>query len=169
MGNTISFLENGVQQITATDGNLTGGAPGIMAYGNATADNWAGEDASSGGTATSYSVGGTVSGLSGTVVLQDNGGDDLSLSGNGSFTFATQLAAGAAYNVTVKTSPGRADLPGVQRLGHGGLGQRHQRGGLLRPHTTGTASRMISTGLMAVWGRTGRRPLMAGCRSRRRP
>ena len=30
-----------------------------------------------------YSVGGTVSGLSGSVVLQDNGGDDLSVSGTG--------------------------------------------------------------------------------------
>ena len=52
-----------------------------------------------------YSVGGAVSGLSGTVVLQDNGGDNLSVSRNGGFTFATRLATGAAYNVTVKTSP----------------------------------------------------------------
>ena len=55
--------------------------------------------------AASFSVGGTVSGLSGTVVLQDNGGDDLSLTANGSFTFATKLAGGAAYSVTVKTNP----------------------------------------------------------------
>ena len=46
-----------------------------------------------------------MSGLSGTVVLQDNGGDNLSVSANGGFTFATALASGAAYNVTVKTSP----------------------------------------------------------------
>ena len=46
-----------------------------------------------------------MSGLSGTVVLQDNGGDDLSVSANGAFTFATALASGAAYNVTVKTNP----------------------------------------------------------------
>ena len=52
-----------------------------------------------------YSIGGTVSGLSGTVVLQDNGGDDLSVSRNGAFTFATKLPTGAAYNVTVKTNP----------------------------------------------------------------
>ena len=32
-----------------------------------------------------YSIGGTVSGLSGAVVLQDNGGDDLTVSGNGAF------------------------------------------------------------------------------------
>ena len=52
----------------------------------------------------SYSVGGTVSGLSGTVVLQDNGGDNLSVSANGSFTFATAVAR-RGYNVTVKTNP----------------------------------------------------------------
>ena len=52
-----------------------------------------------------YSVGGSVSGLSGTVVLQDNGGDDLSVSANGSFTFATKLVDAAAYSVTVETNP----------------------------------------------------------------
>ena len=56
-------------------------------------------------TAATYTVGGTVSGLSGTVVLQDNGGDNLSLSATGPFTFATPLATGAAYSVTVKTNP----------------------------------------------------------------
>ena len=60
----------------------------------------------------SYSVGGTVSGLSGTVVLQDNGGDNLSVSANGSFTFATSLAGGAAYNVTVQDQPVWSDLHG---------------------------------------------------------
>ena len=57
-------------------------------------------------TGPTYSVGGSLSGLSsGSVVLQDNGGDDLSVSANGSFTFATKLASGAAYAVTVKTNP----------------------------------------------------------------
>ena len=100
-GNTISFLQNGVQRVSVTDSTFTGGAPGIMAYGNAQADNWTGADV----TGTTYSVGGTVSGLSGTVVLQDNGGDDLSVGANGAFTFATPLASGVAYSVTVKTNP----------------------------------------------------------------
>ena len=52
-----------------------------------------------------YTVGGTVSGLSGTVVLQDNGGDNLSVAANGSFTFATALAGGRGLHRTVKTSP----------------------------------------------------------------
>ena len=99
VGGTVAFLENGVQRISVSDSSFTGGAPGIMAFGHATADNWAG------GTAASYSVGGTVSGLSGTVVLQDNGGDDLSVSGGGSFTFGTKVADGAGYAVTVKTNP----------------------------------------------------------------
>jgi hypothetical protein len=52
-------------------------------------------------------VGGTVSGLpTGTsVVLQNNGGDNLSVSANGSFTFAKSLAKSAAYAVTVLTQP----------------------------------------------------------------
>ena len=54
---------------------------------------------------TSFTVGGSVSGLSGTVVLQDNGGDDLSVAASGPFTFATKVATGAAYSVTVKTNP----------------------------------------------------------------
>jgi hypothetical protein len=53
-----------------------------------------------------YTIGGTVSGLNGTVVLQDNGGNDLTLTGNGSFAFSQTLADTAAYAVTVKTQPG---------------------------------------------------------------
>lgn len=50
-------------------------------------------------------IGGTVSGLSGTVVLQNNGSDSLSISSDGPFTFPTPLAQGATYNVTVLTQP----------------------------------------------------------------
>ena len=42
----ISFLEDRVLRISVADYSFVGGAPGIMAYGHATADNW------SGGTAT---------------------------------------------------------------------------------------------------------------------
>lgn len=53
-----------------------------------------------------YTIGGNVGGLTGTgLVLQNNGGDDLSISANGSFTFSTKIANGASYNVTVKTQP----------------------------------------------------------------
>lgn len=51
-------------------------------------------------------VGVTVNGLTGSgLVLQDNGSDDLAVSGNGSLTFATPVESGTLYNVTIKTSP----------------------------------------------------------------
>jgi hypothetical protein len=55
--------------------------------------------------AATFTVGGSVSGLAGTAVLQNNGGDDLSVASNGGFTFASALAGGAAYAVTVRSQP----------------------------------------------------------------
>ena len=52
-----------------------------------------------------HTVGGTVAGLTGSLVLQNNAGDDLKLSANGKFTFATALAEGSAYEVSVRTQP----------------------------------------------------------------
>jgi len=56
-----------------------------------------------------YTVGGTVSGLSETAVLQLNAAGyaagDLSISASGGFTFAGSLASGSTYNVTVLTQP----------------------------------------------------------------
>ena len=54
----------------------------------------------------SYLVGGTVQGLAGTgLVLQDNGGDDIAVSADGSFRFATPVASGSGYAVTVRSTP----------------------------------------------------------------
>jgi 6-phosphogluconolactonase len=53
-----------------------------------------------------YTIGGTVSGLTGSgLVLQINGGDDLAISANSNFVFATPIANGASYAVTVKSQP----------------------------------------------------------------
>jgi hypothetical protein len=68
----------------------------------------AGTDGGDGGMIALHTVGGTLSGLGSgvTVTLLDNtGGASLTLSANGSFTFAPGLASGAAYNVTVSTPP----------------------------------------------------------------
>ena len=54
---------------------------------------------------TMYTIGGTVSGLTGSVVLQDNSGDNLTVTANGTFTFATQIANSSPYNATVLTQP----------------------------------------------------------------
>jgi len=52
-------------------------------------------------------VGGSLSGLGSglSLTLQNNGADNLTLSANGSFSFATTLVSGATYNVTVLTQP----------------------------------------------------------------
>ena len=55
--------------------------------------------------APAYSIGGTISGLAGSLVLKNNDADTLSLSANGGFTFPTKLASGASYNVAVATQP----------------------------------------------------------------
>jgi large repetitive protein len=53
-----------------------------------------------------YTVGGTVTGLQGTgLILQDNGGDDFPVAGNGSFTFATSVLSGHTYTVTASGQP----------------------------------------------------------------
>ena len=64
-----------------------------------------GDGGDSGGSSTdSYTIGGTVTGLTGTVVLQNNGGDDLTVTDE-SFVFGTELNDGADYNVEVLSHP----------------------------------------------------------------
>jgi hypothetical protein len=58
-------------------------------------------------TAATFTIGGTVSGLSSgtSVTLLDNGSGALKVAANGTFTFATALAGGATYSVTVSVQP----------------------------------------------------------------
>jgi N-acetylneuraminic acid mutarotase len=56
-------------------------------------------------TPSTYTIGGSVTGLTGTLVLQDNGGDSLPRSTDGSFTFTTPLASGSPYAVSVSSQP----------------------------------------------------------------
>jgi len=64
-------------------------------------------------TTSTFSIGGTVFSSGGTLVLQDNGRDDLTLGNVGTFLFPTKVASGAAYAVTVKSSPSARTLRGV--------------------------------------------------------
>ncbi len=58
-------------------------------------------------TTNTYTIGGTISGLTGSgLVLQDNAADDLAVAaGATSFTFATTVQSGGAYSVSVFVSP----------------------------------------------------------------
>lgn len=60
-------------------------------------------------TTTTYTVGGTVSGLKGKgLVLQNNAGDDLTVDANGNFTFDTPVADGAKYEVSTRLANARS-------------------------------------------------------------
>ena len=87
------------------------------------------------GTAPTYTVGGTVSGLAGSgLVLRDNDGDDLARSADGAFAFATELAGGAALQ-RHRVRPAVESGPAVHRDGgqrYDGRGQRHDRRDRLR-------------------------------------
>ncbi|WP_131783575.1 hypothetical protein [Legionella gresilensis] len=80
------------QTCTVTNGSGTAGATNINNVQVTCATN-------------AYTVGGNVSGLTGTVVLQNNGTDNLTLTSDGSFTFPTPVAQGATYQVTILTQP----------------------------------------------------------------
>jgi hypothetical protein len=55
---------------------------------------------------TAYTISVTVAGLSGSgLILQLNTANDLAIAANGNFTFASSLAAGTSYGITVETQP----------------------------------------------------------------
>jgi hypothetical protein len=66
-----------------------------------------GSTGTTGSTGGPFTIGGSVSGLAtgASVVLADNGGNDLTVSANGTFTFTTEVDSGKAYAVTVVTEP----------------------------------------------------------------
>ena len=71
-----------------------------------------------------YTIGGTITGLTGSgLVLQLNGGGNLPVSANATaFTFATQLASGAAYTVSVLTQPTNPSQTCTVTSGSGNVG-----------------------------------------------
>jgi hypothetical protein len=71
----------------------------------------------------SYTVSGTVTGLNGTgLKLRNNGGDDKTVSANGAFTFATEVASGGAYAVSVATQPSTPAQSCIVSNGSGTVG-----------------------------------------------
>jgi hypothetical protein len=111
--------------------------------------------------AASFTIGGTVSGLNtGTsVTLLDNGTDSLKVSANGTFTFATALATGTAYNVTVGTEPtgeycaitggsGKVGTKNVTtvKVACGSSSTPHTVGGTVAGLNTGTSVTLLDNG-----------------------
>lgn len=65
------------------------------------------QSSSGGGTSGTFTIGGSITGLSGTgLVLRNNGTESLTiLAGSSTFTFVNKVASGGAYAVTVLTQP----------------------------------------------------------------
>src|ERR1700733_12999681 len=73
---------------------------------------------------TKYTVGGTVTGVSGSgLVLQINGSDGLSVGGDATFVFGDRLANNAAFSVTVMTQPSNPSQTCTVRNGSGTIDQ----------------------------------------------
>ncbi len=102
----------------------------------------------------SYTIGGTVSGLLGTgLVLQNNVGNNLTITGNGAFVFSTSIASGAAYAVTVLTQPATPTQTCAVTLGTGTVGGAPVTNVSIACTTTsftvgGTVSGLLGTGLV---------------------
>ena len=93
MNQNVTSAFRSVAPMTALGACLT-----LAACSTGTEQNWEG--------APGYvSIGGTVSGLTGTVGLQNNDQDDLSITANGPFTFGLSIANGKPYSVTVRSQP----------------------------------------------------------------
>src|SRR6266702_3093866 len=103
---------------SSCDTRLTPGAAGACAASSSSSGSGSGTGTGTGtgaGTGSNpgpFTIGGTVTGLTGTgLVLEDNGADDLTISASGPYTFKTAVAGGGAYKVTVKTQPSNQPLP----------------------------------------------------------
>lgn len=64
-----------------------------------------------------YSIGGSVSGLNGSLTLINNGGDVVTLSANGVYAFPAQLVSGASYQVVMHDEPANQDCVVVNGAG----------------------------------------------------
>jgi 6-phosphogluconolactonase (cycloisomerase 2 family) len=106
-------------------------------------------------TTAAYTIGGTISGLTGAtgVVLQDNGGDNLTVKANAtSFTFKTPISAGATYAVTVLTQPSTPTQTCTVTLGSGTVVASNVTNVTIKCATSyligGTLSGLTGTGLV---------------------
>jgi 6-phosphogluconolactonase len=107
-------------------------------------------------TPATYPVGGTVAGLLGTgLVLRNNGGDELAVGADGSFTFAAPLAAGEAYAVTVGAQPAAPDQKCSVQQGSGSVG------GAVADVAVVCYRRLVNEGSRFVYANTGDDELIA--------
>ncbi len=101
-----------------------------------------------------FTVGGTVSGLTGSgLVLRLNGGGNLSVAADGAFTFAARLATGTAYTASVLAQPTAPSQTCTVTNGSGTVGSANVAGVSVSCTTNsfaigGTVSGLLGSGLV---------------------
>jgi hypothetical protein len=97
-----------------------------------------------------YIIGGVVSGLSGTLSVQLNGGTPLALNGNGPWSFSNKLLDGSSYNVTISSQPAGQTCNVTNGVGFVAGGNITNIAISCAPNHTigGTASNLVGTGLV---------------------
>lgn len=109
----VTAASNWMGPIANTQANLGGLTNGTTYYYRVAARNASGEGPLSNEASatpesavpTTFTVGGNVSGLTGTVTLQNNGVDSIAVTNNGSLPFFTDIADGTGYDITISAQP----------------------------------------------------------------
>jgi hypothetical protein len=99
-----TLIANGIRASVITT-TLAGVVACGGGYGGGGETGGGGGGGGGGGNTPLYTVGGAVSGLTGTGLKIRNNGSDLAISANGAFTFSPALAVGTTYAVTVVDQP----------------------------------------------------------------
>ncbi|HET9445531.1 MAG TPA: hypothetical protein VFO35_04685 [Steroidobacteraceae bacterium] len=104
-------------------------------------------------TSNGFTIGGSATGLTGSgLTLRLNGGNDLSIVGNGPFAFPTTLQSGASYAVSIRTQPANPAQECTISNGSGTVGGNVNNIGVdcaTRQFTLGgTVSGLAGTGLV---------------------
>lgn len=107
-------------------------------------------------TTSEFMIGGSATGVSGSgLVLRNNGADDLMVSADGSFTFATALQSGSTYNITIATQPTNPTQTCTLSNASGTVGGTHVTNVAVSCVTTeftvgGTVSGLVGSGLVLL-------------------
>ncbi len=144
---------------------LLAGCGGSSSSSGSSGSSSSGSGSGSGGS-TTYTIGGSVSGLASgqSVTLTDNGGNALPVSANGSFAFSTALASGAGYAVAVQSSSsgitcqatnasgtvGTANVTNVAVTCTANAPQRYTVGGTLTGLAAGASVTLLDNGADAL-------------------
>jgi serine/threonine-protein kinase len=104
-----------------------------------------------GGAAPTYTVGGTVSGLSGSgLVLRNNGGSDRTITASGPFTIANSVASGTTYDVIAQAQPSGFTDACVVSNGSGTVGSANVANVIVSCHPAAAEVTLLAGSLMGA-------------------